>query len=359
MTIPLPWFNSAIGRILGSVPKGKRPAPPVQKKRSWFPRSLKVTREGWWFMGTLLAVGLAAINTGNNLLYLVVATLLSLIVISGVMSESTLKRLSATRSGKLPALYKNRPASLRIAVNKRGGLLSSYSFTVKEFPTEGVETGEGYCLRLTPNETKELFIEYRFTRRGLVGLPGIKLSTSFPFGLFVKGKSVRCETEALVYPMVRAVTEELAIERRAALKATAKGTTTKSSRGFGAELHSIREYGPGDSARHIFWKSAAGPGPLLVKEYEAEREEQVVILFDNFSEPERPGAEELFENLVDKTAGYAAHFIRLGYSVGLKTLSGDIAPGAGAAQLHLLLRTLALITSVDSSKAPAVRVVEV
>jgi uncharacterized protein (DUF58 family) len=313
-------------------------------------------------MSILLVIGLAAINTGNNLLYLVVATLLSLIIISGVMSESTLKKLGARRPGKLPVFYKFRAASIRIAVNKHGGLLPSYSFTARELPAEGVETREGYCLRLTPGETKELFLEYRFTRRGLVKLPGIKLSTTFPFGLFIKGKRVKCETEVLVYPAVMPVTEKIAIERAATL-----GTNSSYSRGFGAELHSLREYVGGDSARHIFWKSATGAGPLLVKEYEAEREERVLIIFDNFPTPGLPEAEpysaesysgkpysdEVFENMVDKAVAYAAHFTRLGYSVGLKTLNAEITPAPGPAQLHLLLRTLALINPVASLNASA------
>src|SRR6185436_19935940 len=49
------------------------------------PRKLKFTREGKYFLGITLGVGFAAINTGNNLLYLLLGMLLSLIVLSGVM----------------------------------------------------------------------------------------------------------------------------------------------------------------------------------------------------------------------------------------------------------------------------------
>ena len=48
-------------------------------------RRLKVTKLGWWFMGLTLGIGLAAINTGNNLLFLVLGMLLASIVISGVL----------------------------------------------------------------------------------------------------------------------------------------------------------------------------------------------------------------------------------------------------------------------------------
>ena len=70
------------------------PRVPVETPRSpllrWWPRwrsmkaprKLKFTREGKFFVGITLGVGFAAINTGNNLLYLLLGMLLALIVVS-------------------------------------------------------------------------------------------------------------------------------------------------------------------------------------------------------------------------------------------------------------------------------------
>ena len=67
--------------------------------RRWFrpPRRLKLTREGKYFIGITFGVGFAAINTGNNLLYLLLGMLLSLIVVSGVLSELSLRELTVVR----------------------------------------------------------------------------------------------------------------------------------------------------------------------------------------------------------------------------------------------------------------------
>ena len=58
------------------------------------PRKLKVTREGKYYLGITLGVGFAAINTGNNLLYLLLGMLLSLMLVSVVLSELSLRRLT-------------------------------------------------------------------------------------------------------------------------------------------------------------------------------------------------------------------------------------------------------------------------
>ena len=56
-----------------------------------WPRRLKLTREGKYFIFITFGVGVAAINTGNNLLYLLLGMLLSLIIVSGVLSELSLR----------------------------------------------------------------------------------------------------------------------------------------------------------------------------------------------------------------------------------------------------------------------------
>jgi uncharacterized protein (DUF58 family) len=61
------------------------------------PARLKFTREGKFFVGITLGVGFAAINTANNLLYLLLGMLLALIVVSGIMSELSLRDLTVVR----------------------------------------------------------------------------------------------------------------------------------------------------------------------------------------------------------------------------------------------------------------------
>ena len=57
------------------------------------PRQLQINKEGKVILGIAIAVGLAAINTGNNLLFLCWGILLSAIVLSGVLSEACLRVL--------------------------------------------------------------------------------------------------------------------------------------------------------------------------------------------------------------------------------------------------------------------------
>ncbi|MBI5561830.1 MAG: DUF58 domain-containing protein [Deltaproteobacteria bacterium] len=342
ISVPLPWLTIFIGKVFG----GKRRSAP---RASWA-RSLSVTREGKWYIGILFLIGIAAINTGNNLLYLVAAMLLSLIVVSGVASEHTLRRLTVTRTWP-GHIYKGSPAVARLSVANNKRIFSTFSITVRELPADGCDADAAYILKINPGEEARRTAAYTFKRRGRFALTGVKVQTRFPFGLFLKGKEERCPAEALVYPDITA-------GRRHPGPADASPASTgqtPSGRGPGSELYALRGYTQDDPARFIYWKAAARASRLLVKEFERETEKTVTVVFDNYRTEEAA-----FEELVDEAASSANRFIERGYSVGLKTLDGEIKPGAGPDQLHRILRTLALMEPAGQGRAagtPGVRVV--
>lgn len=315
------------------------------KKRSRlkFPRSLTVTREGKWYIGVLLIIGVAAVNTGNNLLYLVVATLLSLIIISGIMSESTLRGLKAKRHLP-PYLFKGAPSRITLKISNSKKHFPSYSFNITEL--DGTSKG-AYVLKLGPFETASVSAEYTFKKRGVHKLSGLKVSTRFPFGLFTKGKEDPLEEEALILPSI-----EKGKFSQSGIHPLSTGARTISGKGFGVGLYGLREYTLADDARHIHWKSAARSERLHLKEFERESEVKLLVVFENTGL-----ADELFEELVDEASGAVNAYIEKGFSVGLKTLSCEIPPAPGREQLIMLLRELALISPVPGLGRASVKVV--
>ena len=345
ISIPFPWLTILSGRLFGrpgALQPGTRPSPAFK-----FPRSLTISREGKWYIGILILIGIAAINTGNNLLYLIVATLLSFIVISGIMSETTLRGVAVSRT--LPRhIFKDASVNVRLSVHNGKKHLPSFSFNVKESASPGVDAQGAYILKLGAGETRAVNAAYTFTRRGMVDLSGVSVHTRFPFALFRKGKEEQARDAVMVYPSIKASTKkyEAAGERVSGFRETPV-------KGPGTQLYNIRDYTAQDDARHIYWKSAARTSRLLLKEYEKEAQKKVLVIFENYSSA---AADKAFEDAVDDAASIAAAFIRRGYAVGLKTLGQTCALVAGAEQLHRILRSLALITPAAPGK-PGVRVV--
>jgi len=343
ISAPLPWLTMAAGRVLGRTPqRGREKARPI-------PFLFRVTREGWWFIGVLFLIGIAAINTANNLLYLVAATLLSLIIISGILSRSTLRGLGAERS-LVAQPVRGEPVIVRLTVSNRKRLLPSFSLVAEEVPTEGLRAAPAYIMKLGPGGLAVTAAEYTFTRRGRFRLTGLRVTTRFPFGLFMKGAVRAAPMEVVVYPA-------LGGQRplKTGLRAAHYGEAASRQRGHGAELYGLREYTPRDDSRFIHWPSAARTHGLLFKEFEQESAKRAVVVFENRSS----GDADAFEDAVEDAAGALARLMDAGFAVGLKTLTDYIAPELGREHLHRMLLYLALAVPAGEGGVPDVRIEEV
>ncbi len=308
--------------------------PPWLRRILAMPRSVRVTREGKWYIAAVLVTGGIAINTGNNLLYLVLATLLSIIILSGIMSELTMRGLVVTR--RLPRrLYRDSSFTTSIEIVNEKRIIPSICFRIYELPAEGLPDTHSYVVKVSAGERRTLTVSSTVTRRGLINLRGFKITTTFPFGLFLKSRILKSPDKVLVYPRIKPVDEARLTE-----SIISRSGVSLNARGSGTGLYNIREYTQNDDARHIHWKSAARVENLMIMEFEQETDRSVVVSFKNLSEE---GMDDLFEDKVDEAAGTVKYFIDKGWSVGLDTLSGSLADSRGEAHLYRILEFLALI----------------
>lgn len=337
-------LDSHSGKYLGTDNERTR----LKIRRYFLPRTLKFTRMGKVFIVILLLVGIAAINTGNNLLYLVVSMMLSLIVISGILSETSIKKIDARREIK-EYTYKDSPLRVKINVKNDKSRLPSFSFTVDEHPAKDLVTRAAYILKLEAGAELAAPASYTFSRRGLFRLSALELRTRFPFGLFIKGRTIFTDDQIIVFPRIRPVSQLSGDEQ------STSGETSRSRRGLGSQLHSLRTYTSSDDARFIHWKSAAKTGELFRKEFETETEQKVVIIFNNVSGGDTETFLSAFEEEVEKAASLVNHYIKKNFSVSLRTRSRVIDFASGDKHLKRLLTELALVKA-EGSGTPTVSV---
>jgi uncharacterized protein (DUF58 family) len=301
-------------------------------------RTIRPTRDGWWCLGAALALGFSAMNTGNNLLYLLASLLLALIVVSGVLSEQSMRRLHL--SAVVPEeIFAGRPALLGTRVANRKRWLPSYSITLRAGPRRL------YVDRLAAGEEVLLTWESTFAARGRARLPGVRVTTRFPFGLFAKTGRPLLEDEAIVFPAVRRI--DAAGRRRSA----AGGTRSLHRRGRGHDLYNLREYRVGDDQRLIHWRSTARAGALMVRELEAETAAttRIVLVGDGLHDPER------LEAALSEAASLAVHLAGTGAAVELMGPGVHVPPGRGRAHQRRLLTALALYDPRTAGAAPGRR----
>jgi uncharacterized protein (DUF58 family) len=300
-------------------------------------RRFPPTREGWYFLVATLLVGLAAINAGLNLLFLVWGMMLFLILSSGVLSELCLRRLQVRRAMPL-SVYANTPYLMGIALCNEKHRLPSFSVEIEDLVDGRPIEKRCYFLKLPAGRTQETAYRHVASRRGRLRLSGFRVSTRFPFGLIHKSKNVAAPAEMLVYPALVAVPGEL-------LRGFAShhGRGEHKWRSRRGEFFGLREFRQGDDPRDIHWRTSARRGAPFVRETEDDEGQEVCLVLDNAV----PNAGEVFEQTVSLAASLACELLSRGYRVGLATRGEEITPEGGQAQATRLLRFLALIESVE------------
>jgi uncharacterized protein (DUF58 family) len=321
-----------------------------QRLRRWFrpPRRLEYTREGKSFIGITLGVGFAAINTGNNLLYLLLGMMLSLIIASGILSELSLRNLSVARTPP-DALYAERAFLMGIGLHNSKPRLSSFSVEVEDLVSGKPLDKKCYFLKIPPERAQSTSYRHSFARRGRYLFSGFRVSTKFPFALFRKSRILDIETEVLVYPAVRPLHDSVE------LRALYAGDEAPLPRGRRGEFHGLREYRQGDDPRDIHWRSSARRGRRMVREHDDEAARRVTIFVDHL----RPSLEraasaegdERVERAISLGASVVVDHLERGYIVRLVTRAGVVGWGRGRGAQAGFLAHLALLPILDPDRA--------
>lgn len=241
----------------------------------------RLTREGIIYLATVFVIVLAAINTGNNLLFMILACLLAGILISGIISRVVLTGLELNI--ELPEhVFAGQPILASVEVRNEKNMMPSFSLRVVG---TGEKTGAEILSRpvyfpYIPHESAaRQKVELLFPRRGVYRQSAFGIRTKFPFGFLEKTRHVDSEMELVVYPHVEPTDDFYEI------LPLLTGEIETLHRGRGHDLHSIRDYLPTDSARFVDWKASAKSGALKIREFAREDERRLVLALDSFVGP--------------------------------------------------------------------------
>jgi uncharacterized protein (DUF58 family) len=306
------------------------------------PRRLKFTREGKYFLGITLGVGFAAINTGNNLLYLLLGMLLSLIVLSGVMSELSLRDLNVVR--RLPTRAQvGRAHLVEIEVFNRKKRIPSYAIEVEDLRAGQPADKRCFFLKISPNSAQVAAYRRSPQRRGRDCHVGFRIATRFPFGLFEKSREVPCEGELIIYPAVDS------LRLRSDVGGRRLGGTGLSGRGSGDEVFGLRSMRDGDDPRDIYWRKSTLLDQLVLRERARETRPDIELVLE-VRRPAEGGDEwtSQFERRIRDVASRAVAHLKRGDGVTIVATSGDRVRADRSVGADRLLRFLALVEAVDA-----------
>ena len=157
-------------------------------------------------------------------------------------------------------------------------------------------------------------------------------------GLFSHAQTVSSPVSLKVFPAYEKLRRALRPIRTQALA----GNFVSRAKGDGIEHADVRGFGPGDPVRRINWRLSARRSQLYVNEAHPERNTDVVLFLDSFSELRLPGASSL-DLAVRGAAGLAEHHLARRDRVGLISFGGTLRwlrPAMGGSQLYRIVDAL-------------------
>lgn len=301
------------------------------------PRRLKFTREGKFFVGITLGVGFAAINTANNLLYLLLGMLLALIVVSGIMSELSLRDLTVVRRLPLRAQV-GRPHLVEIEVFNHKLRIPSYAIEIEDLRAGQPADKRCFFLKISPKSAQVAAYRRTPVRRGRDVHSGFRIATRFPFGLFEKSREVSAVGELIIYPAIDPV------ELAASPGGRFAGAEHVVGRGHGHDFLGLKLMRPGEDPRDVHWRKTAAAGQLVMRERARETRPDVTLTLDNLR-PDGAGDDwnVAFERRIRDVASRAVTHVKRGDRVAIVTTSGPASRADRTVGVDPLLRFLALL----------------
>jgi uncharacterized protein (DUF58 family) len=294
------------------------------------------------FTAAIVMVALAAVASANNLLFLILATMLSTLMVSGLVSRLCLAGLQL--DFLVPEhVSAGRTIAAKLYVRNTKFWMPSFSIHVVGMEADAPPVLESavYFPVIPGGATLEETVQVRFARRGAYKQNRFAFHTRFPFGFLEKTARVTLLREVIVYPCIDAQ------EGFEDLLADLTGEIETHYRGLGRDFYRIRPYEAFESARHVDWKATAHTGDLQVREF-AREQEQTVELFLDLEAP--PGMQEWFEQAVNCCAFLAWRLAGRAVGIHFRTQEIDFRlPEEG--DVYTVLKYLALVQN-RSGKSP-------
>ncbi|TLX58401.1 DUF58 domain-containing protein [Stutzerimonas nosocomialis] len=291
-------------------------------------------------LGALPALGVALPGVLDSLWWgLLLATLAV-----AALDALRLRRLPTpepTRSlaGNLPL---GRSSEVRLAFQHR--FAQPITLEVFDHAPSGMAV-EGLPQRITlrPGERGELGYFLRPAARGHFSFQTCEIRLPSPLGLWRMRRLLALPAQTRVYP-------DFARLHGAQLTAVDNwlsqlGVRQQPRRGLGMEFHQLREFRDGDTLRQIDWKATARKRTPIAREYQDERDQQILFMLDGGRRMRSQDAERShFDHALDACLLLSHVALRQGDAVGISAFATQqprfVAPAKGAAHLSTLLNAL-------------------
>ena len=229
-----------------------------------------------------------------------------------------------------------RPVTLALETDARAQTLDVFDLHPGDWAMQGLPRR----LRLKSGESSAFDYALRANARGDYRFDGVQLRLHSPLRLWRHTRVAGAVQPVRVFPNFAPLARFAMFSAEQASRLV--GAHVRRRRGEGTDFHQMREYRLGDSLRQIDWKATARARKLISREYQDEKNQQLVLLLDTGRRlMARDGDLAHFDHVLDAALVVAYLALRQGDAVGLQATGGSSAwvpPRRGVGMIDELLR---------------------
>lgn len=222
---------------------------PGQVQLRWRRVFILPTKAGMAFVLVLLTLFAGAVNFNLGLGYALTFFSFACGIVDMLMTATNLAQLRLT-AGRTPAVFAGDEARFELQLinrSRRARFAIELDFMEQALPRHATD--------IAPHTSSSVLLSRTSTERGWLAAPRVRLSSSFPLGLFKAWSYWQPDARVLVYPKP---------EREAPpLPLTGFGAETGRAQSGADEVSGIRPYQAGDPLRHLAWRQIARFDPAL------------------------------------------------------------------------------------------------
>ena len=234
------------------------------------------TKRFWWAVALGIPVAAVAYQSDQPLLLLVYNVLLFGIALVTLRLSPDPKMLRIVR--KFDPVLSVRAANKITLQVENDGLEALAGRLRDEVPAGCVASRQEFNISMRPEGYAELDYFLTPSERGSDYFRGTWVRLKCPLGLVERQTKLNTEQPVRIYPNVLALREFELLKQQGRLREM--GIRRSRLRGLGTEFESLRDYSEGDDYRKIDWKATARRDKLIVRQFEQERNQAVMIVID-------------------------------------------------------------------------------
>ena len=230
---------------------------------------------------TLLAVGALMIGFSSHMAYLVPGgiSLVSLAVVMALADWLTTTRQASLRVERVCDEKMSLGAENLVTIRLRNPTYAHVRGILRDEHPQGFEApGNVMPLQLKPRSEAEMSYHVTPPNRGDFQFGDIYVRLYGPLGMAVRQIKYQAERHVKVYPNLLDMRRyDISLKRKRALQ---PGQRVTRMYGQGTEFESLRDYQVDDELRAVDWKATARRGKLMVRQYQQEKSQNVMIVLD-------------------------------------------------------------------------------